>query len=96
MRTLNEYVIVTARDGVDIEELAQSMNSIESACGTVGSSIARQIIEGNGKAVVKLSLIRSATDTQSGVEAIFDNFILTELRGGLPVVHMLMNDRLQS
>jgi len=94
MKIKNNVVIVTARDGVDLEELSGAMSSISVACGTAGPSIARQIIEGGGVAEVSLSLIRVATDTQSGVEAIFDNFVLSNSRGGRPLVYSLLIDRM--
>ena len=90
MKSKNKLVRVTAREGADLEELSGSMSSISGACGTAGPSIARQIIEGGGVAEVSFTLIRLATDTQSGVEAIFDNFVLSDSRTHSPLVHSLL------
>jgi hypothetical protein len=54
------------------------MGPISGACGSAGPSIARQVLSGNGSAKIPIYLILLATDTQDGVEAIFDNFILQE------------------
>ncbi len=88
-----QMVRVRPRDTVDmarLEELAQSGNPISVLCGVAGPSIARQIIEGGGSAEIKLSVIRLAIDTQDGVEAIFDHFVLEEPKSRAPLVHWLL------
>lgn len=90
MKTNQRLVRVTAREGADLEELAGVGSSILADCGTAGPSIARKIISGSGVAEVPLSVIKLATDTQSGVEAIFDNFVLSDLRTAEPLFHSLV------
>jgi len=86
----DRFIKASARESANLEELAKAGSSIEIPCGTAGPSIARQIIKGGGSAEISLSLVRMATDTQDGVEAIFDNFILEEKGSGRPLVHSLL------
>jgi hypothetical protein len=90
MKTSQILVRVTARVGVNLKELAGDMSPISVACGSAGPSIARQIISGDGMADVPLSLIQLATDTQDGVEAIFDNFALSDPRTAKPLFNLLI------
>jgi hypothetical protein len=89
MKPAEQLVRVTAREGANLEALAGASGPISAACGTAGPSIARQVISGNGAAEVPLSVIQMATDTQAGVEAIFDNFVLSDPRTAAPLVHFL-------
>ena len=81
---------VRARESANLEELAKRDSPIKIPCGNAGPLIARQIIEGGGRAEVSLGLVRTATDTQDGVEAIFDNFILEDKKTRKPLIHMLL------
>lgn len=93
MKSKEKLVRVRARDSVDskkLEDLAKAGSSISISCGTAGPSIARQIIKGNGSAEVSLHLVQMAIDTQDGVEAIFDHFILEESKSRAPLGHWLI------
>jgi hypothetical protein len=92
MKNTQRLVRVMARDGIDLSPLSESMGPISAACGTAGPSIARQVLAGNGKAEIPLSLILLATDTQSGVEAIFDNFQLSDPQTAAPLFHALAKE----
>ena len=89
----DRLILASARESANLEELAKHGSPILGACGTAGPSIARQIIEGGGRAEIPLNLVRMATDTQDGIEAIFDNFILEEKDSGKPLVHSLISSQ---
>lgn len=83
---------VVARGGIDLNTLAENTGPISAACGTVGLSIASRVLAGKGKVDIPLSLILMATDTQSGVEAIFDNFELFDPRTAEPLFYVLAKE----
>lgn len=89
-------VRVSARDGVDVQKLAGPESPLEVPCGSVGPLIARDVLAGKGKAMISLSTLRTATDTQEGVEAIFDHFVLSDAKTGEPLFYALAKESLAS
>ena len=84
-------VIVSARLGVDLDNLTESNSPLASRCGTIGPSIARKVREGSGTANIQLSHLKVAMDTQDGVEAILDNFELTDSKTLKPMLFVLID-----
>lgn len=80
-------VLVAIREGFDAEALS---TLVAVRCGGCGSSIARAVIAGNGKAVVPLSLVKFAVDTSDSATFFFDHFELFELKTSRPLVYFLI------
>ena len=83
-------VIAKARKGIDLESLARHNGPLAVPCGTVGPSIARAVLAGNGQAEISMSSLRIAIDTQEGVESILDNFELYEPKNKRPLLWTLV------
>ena len=94
MNTKEPEVTVIARTGVDLIDLARYDGPLAVPCGTVGPSIARAVLEGNGKAKVSMLNLKIAIDTQYGVESILDNFELYDSKNGKPLLWSLVAARL--
>lgn len=92
---MNEKTLirVVAREGIDLEELSQASGPLLTECGTAGPSIAQRVRDGNGVAEIKLSLLALAVDTQSGIEAIFDNFAVYESKTKAPLILSLLKQK---
>jgi len=50
------------------------------------------VLEGNGQAVVPISHIRMAVDTDAGVNVLLDNFDLIDPRTQSPLLFALLRD----
>ncbi|WP_428239503.1 hypothetical protein [Gynuella sp.] len=90
MSSDRKTVVVTPRTGVDLDILSSSKGPLHIPCGNIGPLIARSVKDGGGKAYISLSDLKIATDTQSGVEAIFDHFELTDKNTLKPLIHHLI------
>lgn len=88
MKANQQYVRVALRPCVDVEKLKKEIV----ICGVAGESILQQVIAGNGVADIPLNRIRLATESQSEVEIIFDNFELMEPRTLTPLFSALIRD----
>lgn len=88
-------VTISPRLGVDLDNLTDSDGPLSVPCGSAGTSIARKVKEGNGKANIQLSLLKIAMDNQDGVEAILDNFELTDSKTLKPMLFILIDSYLK-
>ncbi|MDL5364161.1 hypothetical protein QSH18_00915 [Xanthomonas sp. NCPPB 2654] len=95
MITKDFKVTALARLGVDLHNLAKSDGPLAKPCGTVGPSIARKVLAGDGQAEISILDLKIATDTQSGVEAILDNFELYDPKTKTPLFGSLIAARLK-
>lgn len=89
-------VIVVARQGADLSRLSRSDGPLAVPCGVIGASIAKAVMSGEGKAEIPLLDLKIAMDTQSGVEAIMDNFELYDSKTKAPLLHLLITQYLKS
>lgn len=96
MSTKDFKVTAVARPGVDLHNLAKSDGPLANPCGAVGPSIARAVLAGDGQADISMLNLKIATDTQSGVEAILDNFELYDPKTNTPLFWSLVAARLKS
>jgi hypothetical protein len=87
-------VIIVARNGIDLDVLSDSLGPMAMTCGTIGTSIARAVKEGHGKASYSLSKLKIVMDTQDAFEMIFDNFELTDPKTLKPLVTSLITKHL--
>ncbi|MCC8468620.1 hypothetical protein [Xanthomonas phaseoli] len=90
MREKEARVTVVARPGVDLHDLAKAYGPLGIPCGTVGPSIARDVLAGDGQAEISMLNLKIAIDTQSGVEAILDNFELYDPKTQKPLFWYLV------
>lgn len=95
MNTKNITVTIVARRGTDLHNLAKHDGPLLVPCGTVGVYIARAVLAGGGKAEIEMSYLKIATDTQDGVEGIFDNFELYDTKTKYPLFWTLVSARLK-
>lgn len=96
MNAKGSEVIVVARFKSDLANLAKKTGLLADPCGTAGPSIARKVLEGNGKATVSMNLLKLATETQLGVEVILDNFELYDAKTKAPLLSWLISNYLKS
>ncbi|MCQ8130424.1 hypothetical protein [Methylomonas rivi] len=94
MNTKEFEVIVIARKGIDLVNLARHDGPLAIPCGTVGPSVAKAVLEGKGKAKVSMLNLKIAIDTQYGVESILDNFELYDSTTRKPLLWSLVAARL--
>ncbi|WP_153043164.1 hypothetical protein [Xanthomonas nasturtii] len=90
MKNTTPMVLVVARKNAILEILSGPGSPLKGPCGASGKIIAREVLDGGGRALVEVSKIRMAIDTIDGVNAIFDNFDLVDKDSGMPIVHKLM------
>ncbi len=83
-------VTVKARQGTDLKKLSRFDGPLSNPCGLIGPNIANSVLSGNGKSEVLLNDLRLAMDTQSGVEAIMDNFALYDSKTGKSLLLFLI------
>lgn len=83
-------VTVIARIGVNLSDLARCDGPLAVPCGTIGPSIAREVLKGKGQARVPMLRLKMAIDTQCGVESILDNFELYDHNNGQPLLLSLV------
>ena len=83
-------VIVTARPEANLQLLMQHNGPLAGPCGTVGSSLARRILEGTGRVVVEASYLAPAMDTTYGVREMFDNFDFDVEGKSAPLIYQLL------
>lgn len=83
-------VIVMPRPHANLELLSRSDGPLSVPCGTIGTSLARRVLEGKGRVVIPASDLRPAFDTQDGVNAMFDNFDFTVERTLHPLLFELL------
>ena len=95
MDTKEITVTAVARPGADLRNLAEHDGPLLVPCGTVGSSIARAVLSGGGQAEISLLNLKIATQTQDGVEGIFDNFQLYDTETRAPLFWSLVSARLK-
>jgi hypothetical protein len=88
-------VIVVARQGADLADLSRHDGPLAAPCGTIGPSVAKAVLSGQGKAEISLLNLKIAMDTQSGVEAIMDNFELYDRKTRAPLLHLLIAQHLK-
>lgn len=78
MATKNDFmVIVTARPNADLDILMGYGSPLSVPCGTMGTSIARRVLEGKGQAVISAQDLLPTFDTSDGVNVMLDNFDFT-------------------
>lgn len=87
-------VIVTARPHANLEILARSDGPLVVPCGSLGTGLARSVLEGNGRALIPATSLRAAFDTQDGVNALFDNFEFTVEHTLSPMIFELLKPSL--
>jgi hypothetical protein len=85
-------VIVEAKGGIDLECLAKGNGPLSISCGSLGNSMAKKLLEGKGRAVIKRSDLTLMIDTQDSLEVILENFILTDKESQLPLFFKLLKD----
>jgi hypothetical protein len=85
-------VQVMARSGADLIKLSSSDSPLMAPCGSVGPLIAKKVLDGNGLALIQISHVRMAIDTTEGVNALFDNFDLTDPHSMNPFLFVLLKD----
>lgn len=83
-------VTIRARPGVDLHNLAKFDGPLGAPCGTVGPSIAREVLAGEGQAEFSMLNLKIAIDTQGGVEAVLDNFELYDPKTKAPLFWSLV------
>ncbi|HAD04173.1 MAG: hypothetical protein A2X84_08670 [Desulfuromonadaceae bacterium GWC2_58_13] len=88
-RNIDNMVHVMVRPGVDLSKLCSSDSPM---CGSIGRLIAKAVLDGNGQALVRLKDIRMAIDTTDGVNALLDNFDLTDPLTQSPLLFALLKD----
>jgi hypothetical protein len=93
MKRNEDYmVLVMARSGADLVKLSSSDSPMKGPCGTIGPIIAKEVLDGNGQALVPLSYIQTAIDTTDGVNALLDNFDLTDPHTRSPLLFALIRN----
>lgn len=94
-RNKERMVHVMARQGADLVRLSSCDSPMMGPCGTVGTGIAKKVLEGNRQALISVSDIRMAIDTMDGVNVLLDNFDLTDPNSQSPLIYaLLMEQRL--
>ncbi|MBW3512220.1 MULTISPECIES: hypothetical protein [unclassified Janthinobacterium] len=83
-------VIVTPRPHANLELLSRIDGPLSVPCGVIGPSLARQVLAGNGRVVIPASHLRTAFDTQDGVNALLDNFDFAAERTQAPLLFELL------
>jgi hypothetical protein len=96
MKIEEPVVIVIARPDVNLSNLAEYEGPLAVPCGIVGPSIAREVLEGEGRAQISISKLKIAIDTQDGVESILDNFELRDPKSGKPFLWSLVTEYLKN
>lgn len=89
MTVKDRKVLVIARKPENLDKLS-SLEGPLVIFGTIATSIARKVKEGNGKAVISSKDLKITLDTQDAVNAIFDNFDLYDLETKNPLVYQLL------
>lgn len=96
MKIIRHDVIVVARDKENLLILSEPSGPLAVPCGTAGPSIAKQVLEGNGKANIPMEILKLAIDTQYGLESIHANFELYDPKTQKPLLWSLINQRLNA
>lgn len=91
-RNKDHMVHVMVRPGADLVKLSSSNSPMIVPCGSIGRLIAEKVLAGNGQALVPRSHIRVAIDTTDGVNALLDNFDLTDPDTKSPLLFALLRD----
>lgn len=93
MRKNKEQMVhVMARPGADLVMLSSSDSPLKVPCGATGRLIAEAVLDGNGQALVPISHIRMAIDTTGGINALLDNFDLTDTNTRRPLLFALIRN----
>lgn len=87
-----DMVHVKARPHADLVKLSGDNSPMELPCGGVGPQIAKKVLNGNGQALIPIHQIRMAIDTDDGVNAIFDKFVLTDPHSQYPLPFVLIRN----
>jgi hypothetical protein len=85
-------VLVVAREIADLVKLSSSESPMNVPCGAVGRIIAKKVLDGEGKALVRASDIKMSIDNTDGVHAILDNFDLFDERTSEPLLYLLIKN----
>src|SRR5256885_14478956 len=67
-------VTLIVRPGIDLQRSEGLKTMLKTVCGSVSGMIFTAVMDGNGKADIRISYLKMAMDTQDGVEAIMDHF----------------------
>ncbi len=93
MKRIKEHMVhVVARSSADLVKLSSSDSSMKLPCGAIGPLIAKNVLDGNGQALVSIKHIRMAIDTTDGVNALLDNFDLNDPHTERPLLFALIRD----
>lgn len=92
-RSKDPNVRVRLRVEIDLENLKDWYDKLNTTCGTCGVSIARQVSEGDGVALVKLSLLPPATDTHDGMNVLNTLFEFEDPKSRSPLLFRLLRER---
>lgn len=96
MNAQEPKVTAVARKGIDLHNLARHDGPLANPCGAIGPSIAREVLDGNGKAEISMLDLKIAIDTQDGVKSILDNFELYDPKSQTPLIWFLISAHLKS
>jgi len=84
-------VLVVARNIENLDKLSSRDGPLV-VFGTIATSIARKVKEGNGTAIIPSKDLKIILDTQDAVNAIFDNFDLYDAKTNSPLIHELLKN----
>lgn len=89
MSVKEREVLVVARNVENLDKLSSREGPLV-IFGTIATSIARKVKEGNGTAIIPSKDLKIILDTQDAVNAIFDNFDLYDAKTKSPLIHELL------
>lgn len=89
-RIEDQMVHVRARPGTDLAKLCSNDSPMKLPCGAIGPLIAKNVLDGKGQALVPMRDIKMAIDTADGVNALLDNFDLTDPHTQSPLLFALI------
>lgn len=86
MATDQATVTLMVRPGIGLQRSEGLKARLKVVGGSVGSMIFTAVMDGNGKAEIRVSHLKIAMDTQDGVEAIMDHFEILDTRSQRPFI----------
>ncbi|KFJ11023.1 hypothetical protein DR66_2264 [Delftia acidovorans] len=95
MATEETTVTLIVRPGIDLQRSEGLKTRLNVVCGSVGGTIFTAVMDGNGKADIRISCLKMAMDTQDGVEAIMDHFEILATKSQRPFIWVLLSEFLK-
>ncbi|ABX35736.1 hypothetical protein Daci_3098 [Delftia acidovorans SPH-1] len=85
-------VTLIVRPGIDLQRSEGLKTMLKTVCGSVSGMIFTAVMDGNGKADIRISYLKMAMDTQDGVEAIMDHFEILDTQSQRPFIWVLLSE----